>query len=393
MRTRGSNVKRPKMMTRANNAPWPPPGRHRGMAPCIIARVQSALAPLVPLFERERSAGRPVVLAVLLHTLGSTYQRPGTLLLIAEGGEYAGLIAGGCLEGDLAEHARQVRATGEAKIVRYDLRNPDDLVWGLGSGCEGAMNILLLRAGPREQWQPLHAMTAALASREPTAIGIVAQSSDPEVPLGTLLLPGDAQADALSPSARKMRLAPSVCESLEGAKHACAPAWVEAPGCRLLLLPMALPPSVLLLGAGPDAVPVADFGARLHWRITVVDHRPTYALASRFPLAERVVLARPEALSETLEPARFTAAVVMSHHLPTDLEYLRTLSRHAPPYVGLLGPPARRDKLLAELGADSARLSGHLHAPVGLNLGGRSPEAIALSIVAEILAFVHGRVE
>jgi xanthine dehydrogenase accessory factor len=107
-------------------------------------------------------------------------------------------------------------------------------------------------------------------------------------------------------------------------------------------------------------------------------------------LAERVVLARPEELAQALDLSQFSAAVVMSHHLPSDVEYLRTLSATSLPYVGLLGPPARREKLLAELGPESQQLRPRLRAPVGFNLGGRTPESIALAIVAEIQAFLHG---
>jgi xanthine dehydrogenase accessory factor len=82
--------------------------------------------------------------------------------------------------------------------------------------------------------------------------------------------------------------------------------------------------------------------------------------------------------------------VIMSHHLPSDLAYLRTLSATDIPYVGLLGPAVRREKLLADLGADAARLTGRLRSPIGLNIGGRAPESIALSIVAEIHSRLHG---
>jgi xanthine dehydrogenase accessory factor len=82
--------------------------------------------------------------------------------------------------------------------------------------------------------------------------------------------------------------------------------------------------------------------------------------------------------------------VLMSHHLATDLSYLRALATSAVPYVGLLGPAARRDKLLARLGLEARALNGRLHAPIGLPLGGRTPEAVALAIVAEIQAFLGG---
>jgi len=154
-------------------------------------------------------------------------------------------------------------------------------------------------------------------------------------------------------------------------------------------LPLSLPPKLLLLGAGPDAAPVVDFAARLSWRVTLVDHRPAYADATHFPGAERVVHARPEELLSIADPSHFSAAVVMSHHLPSDLEYLRALAATRVPYIGLLGPAVRRERLLADLEGDAEKIRQRLHAPVGLPIGGRSPESIALAIVAEIHAFVH----
>ena len=159
----------------------------------------------------------------------------------------------------------------------------------------------------------------------------------------------------------------------------------------MLVVPLALPARILLLGAGPDAAPVVDFAARLGWRVTLVDHRPAYAVASHFPGAERVLpVPAPERLTETLDLGPFDAVVVMSHHLNSDLAYLRALARAPIPYVGLLGPVARRERLLESLGPEAQDLRPRLHAPVGLSLGGRAPESIALAIVAQIHAFLHG---
>jgi xanthine/CO dehydrogenase XdhC/CoxF family maturation factor len=370
--------------------------------------MDSELGPLLPLFERERAAGRPMALGILAHTVGSTYRKPGAMLLIASNGEYAGLISGGCLEGDLGERARTVIETGRAALVTYDLRNADDLVWGLGLGCEGAMHIVLLRVGPGEEWQPLAHLAAALGTHSPTAIGVVTESRDSAIPAGTLLLPqaaGESESASsadgrylalprsLSAGAQAALLEPRVLASLAAAPRVGTVGSLEGSGAqwKLLLLPLSLPPRLLLLGAGPDAVPLVDLAARLHWRVTLVDHRPAYAVPAHFPSAERVLLARPEEIAQALDLRHFTAAVVMSHHLPSDLEYLRALSASPLAYVGLLGPPARREKLLSELGAAAERLQPRLRAPVGFNLGGRTPESIALAIVAEIHAFVHRR--
>jgi len=329
-----------------------------------------------------------MALGVLVHTLGSTYRKPGALILIASDGQYAGLIAGGCLEGDLREHGRAVIAGGAARTVRYDTRSADDLLWGLGLGCEGAMQIVLLRADSSNGWQPLAHLAAALEAHEPSAIGVIAESSDPSVPLGSVVLPLD---DAgRSPDAPALATA-AVQELLRRVAAQGETAWLERPGWRLFALPLSLPPRILLLGAGPGTLPLVDLATRLDWKVTVVDHRESYAIRGNFPDAERVLLARPETLPAILDLASFRAAVVMSHHLPSDLAYLRVLARSpAIGYVGLLGPAVRRARLLADLGAEAQGLQGRLRAPVGLTLGGRSPESIALAIVAQLHAFLHG---
>ncbi len=350
-------------------------------------RVEATLGPLLPLFERERRAGRALAVGVLVHTRGSTYQKPGALILIAADGDYAGLISGGCLEGDLREHALTVIASGEARSVQYDLSGPDELLWGMGLGCEGAMRILLLRAGPENDWQPLSYLAQALRTHTPAAVGVVCDSARAELPVGSLALPGAASALAgpLGAHAVQAALARAAADRQSVWLHS------EGPAFDLFVLPLNLPPRILLLGAGPDAVPLVDFAARLNWKVTLLDHRAAYADAAHFPAAEQVLRAHPEQLAAAVDLGSFCAAVVMSHHLSSDLAYLRALARAPIPYVGLLGPAARREKLLADLGSDALKLRGRLHAPVGLPLGGRTPESIALAIIAELHAFVHTR--
>jgi xanthine/CO dehydrogenase XdhC/CoxF family maturation factor len=296
-------------------------------------------------------------------------------MLIAANGDYAGLLSGGCLEGDLRERAQSVIETGRAQLVTYDTRGPDDLIWGLGLGCEGAMHILLFRAGPDRDWQPLTHLTRSLVTYTPTAVGIVVESASTELPAGSFTLPEGAS--------------PEVRAALEQAGRSGRAGWISGQGGKLFALPLSLPPRLLLLGGGPDAAPVVDLAGRQSWKVTVVDHRPAYAQPGHFPAAERVILSRPSELLAAADLTHFSAAVVMSHHLPSDLEYLRSLAQTPIPYIGLLGPAQRRERLLSDLGEQAASLRPRLHAPVGLPIGGRTPESIALAIVAEIHAFVH----
>jgi len=350
--------------------------------------MESLIAPLLPLYEREHRAGRAMALAVVVHTSGSTYRKPGALMLIATDGQYAGLLSGGCLESDLHEHALQVIGSGKAKLVTYDTGGSDDLLWGLGVGCEGAMQILLLRAGPENDWQPLALFTGAHRRHERVAAAVVIASAESALPAGSVVLTEGRGGGQPVPLPLQDGIQSLLTKALDSGRPLSLGGITDP--LRVLAVPLALPPRLLLLGGGPDAQPLVDFAGRLAWHVTVHDHRPAYAQAERFPQAEQVLLGRPETLAETVDLARYDAAVVMSHHLPSDLTYLRALSASTIPYVGLLGPAVRREKLLADLGSDAASLKGRLRSPIGLNIGGRAPESIALSIVAEIHSRLHG---
>jgi xanthine/CO dehydrogenase XdhC/CoxF family maturation factor len=317
---------------------------------------------LLPLFERARAAREPLVLATVIRTAGSTYAKAGTHMLIANDGEYAGLLSGGCLEGDLREHAIEVAASGAGRIVSYDLRSTTDQLFGLGAGCEGAMDILLTRVAEDREWQPLAAMAECFRASREQRFAFVIASTVPAYPLGDAFVV--AADDPVAPL---------------------------APGVELFVAVVAPSPNLLLLGGGPDARPVAELAAFLGWRVTVVEHRAAYLVADRFPPATRVIEARAPDLAAKIQFREYSAAIVMGHHVESDLHYLRALAHSRIPYVGLLGPVARREKLLADLGADAVLLAGRLRAPVGLDIGGRTAESIALSMVSEVHAALEGR--
>jgi xanthine dehydrogenase accessory factor len=360
--------------------------------------VQSSISALLPLYERERAASRAAVLAVVTRTEGSTYSKAGGLMLIAADGRYSGLLSGGCLEGDLREHAAGVLQSGAPRAVRYDMRGPDDLLFGLGAGCEGAMDIHLIPVGPETRWSPLDYFAHCAARTECAAAAFVVQSGSADWPVGTVI-ESDGQPRPPKPtgSARATSAAVSVRERIVAAARDAAavrrPAWFEDTGLglRAFIAVLSVPPRLLILGGGPDAGPVVELAGFLGWKITVVDHRAAYAQPERFPRASRVVHAHPEDASETLALSEFDAAVVMSHHLASDLGWLRVLAATPIPYVGLLGPAARRERLITDLGSHFEALRGRLRAPVGLDIGGRAPESIALSIVAEVHAALEGR--
>jgi xanthine/CO dehydrogenase XdhC/CoxF family maturation factor len=338
-------------------------------------------------FNTRRVRAAPLALATVVATEGSTYRKPGARMLIDSEGASCGLLSGGCLEGDLAEHARAVISGGTARLVEYDLRSSDDLIWGLGLGCEGAMRILLQRLSPDDGYAPLNYIAHAQASRQALAFATVVRSNFPAWPAGrTLFADGEAHDLIAHPLAARIR------DVLQG-KETSGLLEVTAGNANVTAFVdvLDLPPRLLILGAGPDAAPVVSASHALGWSVTLFDHRPAYAVGEHFPQAERVVLGSADELSGLLALSNFDAAVVMSHHLIADRAYLRQLAATTLRYIGLLGPAPRRHRLLADLGASAQGLKGRLYGPVGLDIGARTPEAIAVAIVAEIHAVLCGR--
>ena len=326
-------------------------------------------------FARDRAEDEALVLATVVATEGSTYRKPGAMMLVAPDDAFAGLISGGCLEGDLLHHARAVFASGEPARVTYDMSAGDDLVWNLGIGCDGVIHLQLQWLGPGAGREALSLVDAAHAQRRPALLAIT---------LG-------------EDSGRIAAIDPAGCftgdDSLETVLQAAAsdwPAWrsQRSPGAPdIMLIHAEAPVRVLLCGAGPDAVPLARLLSELDWEVIVADHRPAFARADRFPGNCRVLRCRPSELGEQVDLEQVDAAVIMSHHLENDAACLRQIAQARPRYVGVLGPRARRGRL-----QEMADCPGLLvHGPVGLDIGAELPASIAVSIAAEIHAVLNGR--
>ena len=286
---------------------------------------------LLEFFEARSARGEPLVLVTVYDTEGSTYSKTGALMLVDRNGVFRGMLSGGCLEGDLAVRAQQVLDSGNAQTVTYDLGVDDDELWGMGVGCDGLMRMLLTPLDPQDDYAPFDQVADAWR--------------------------GDAALEVAIP-------------------------FPDGNQLQVLVRP---PPRVLVLGAGLDAEPVVRFAAELGWRCSVYDHRPAYIEGGDFSDAAETLCAPAEKLGSRLDLAKFDAAIVMSHHLVSDRRYLRQLAATDIDYIGLLGPAQRRDRLLAELGDDAAAIRDRLRGPAGLDIGGRGPAPIALSIIAEVL--------
>jgi xanthine dehydrogenase accessory factor len=353
---------------------------------------------IIETYRRATSENVHAALATVVRVEGSAYRRPGARMLVMEDGRTTGVVSGGCLEGDVRGRAARVMRTGQPTLVTYDTTTDEDVVWGLGLGCNGIVDVLIEPASERTD-RLVQFLEACSHSRRPAAFATVIRSEGiAEVAVGArvFLFPdGMIETDVGTPesAARKQVLA-DLHEAVRNGVSFVA--QYEADGnFEVFIEAVESPLSLVIFGAGADAVPLVTIAQRLGWHATVVDTHARVRSLERFANADAVILCRPEELSSRVTWVDSTAAVVMTHNYFHDLEVLDMLLNKPIRYVSCLGPKRRTERLLSQLRnareALQTRWHGRLHAPVGIDIGAETSSEIALSIAAEILAVIRGR--
>jgi xanthine dehydrogenase accessory factor len=272
--------------------------------------------------------------ATVVRVAGSAYRRPGAKLLILESGETVGSVSGGCLEADVREVARGVIETGRPVLRHYDASDDEDLIGSLGMGCNGEVDIFIQPATTG----PFASLTESLDRR---------LQGDTPITIATQIADGHVFTEELLP-----------------------------------------PPHLVICGAGADSIPLVAYAADAGFRVTLLDHREGLLDPSLFPRATRRAVAHADDPELVLPPSSRTLAVVKTHSFVHDRDWTRLLLGVGVPYVGVLGPKERTARILRAIcDADHDRVFG----PVGLDIGADGPRQIAISIVAELLAFVSKR--
>jgi xanthine/CO dehydrogenase XdhC/CoxF family maturation factor len=319
-------------------------------------------------------------------------------MLVRKDGSVVGLVSGGCLESDLAEHARRVYATGCAEVVRYDTRDDDDAPWGLGLGCNGLIDVLLEPLPPSRARDVAALIDQALAGDAPSVIATVIRvpGSEPGFPtVGSHALLGGADIRSIGEWGTGSALADAaqhVVEALAAGRRGLVREFGPIEVAFEVVMPAV---RLVICGTGPDAAPVARFASQLGWDVTVVDHRPvTDAHSARFPGARVVECAEALRLAQVVLLTLRSAAVVMSHNFARDRDYVQALLAANVVYLGVLGPRARTERMLAELTTANGTLptiGDRFFAPVGMDIGGEGPDAIALAIISQVSAVANSR--
>jgi xanthine/CO dehydrogenase XdhC/CoxF family maturation factor len=345
----------------------------------------------------RRQPDKTAALATLVQASGSTYRRPGARMLISADGESVGSISGGCLERDVVEKARGVMQNGQSILLAYDTTSEEDIVFGAGMGCKGAVHILVEPVRPGlPAAEMIHFVENIFQRRQSGVAATVFRiQGDVQAQIGDHLMldPEGNVVGQIQDQALKTKMLASARETLSCNRSKTVEFELAAGRAEVFVEVIHAPVPLVIFGAGYDAVPMARLAKELGLHVTVADVRPAYARPDRFPEADEVVVARPEDLGRLGLNTR-TAAVIMSHNYLTDRAFLKALLPLKLRYLGLMGPAARARKMLQELReegleTDEAMLR-QIHNPVGLDIGAENPEQIALAILAEIQAVISG---
>lgn len=347
---------------------------------------------LLDAYRQLKLKNENCVLATIIETFGSTYQKAGARMLINKAGDMTGLLGGGCFERDLVEHAQSVFENGNAKTVFYDMRSSDNVIWGLSLGCNGAVKVLLQLLQADDGFSPLDIIAEAAEANVSGVLVTLFESSHSDFPSGqSIFIPASTAGHQPLLSSAHFPFKTSALQAILQKKPRIESHVISGQTITAFYDPLQPPFQLLIIGAGIDAVPLVESAKALGWRVTLVDHRPGFVKEGRFPLADCLLPLLPEHVNENLKLDQFNALVLMTHNIEYDERYLKAIVNCSIPFIGLLGPMQRKERLLQSLGSHSAQIKERVFGPVGLDIGAETPEEIALSIMAGIYVELNGR--
>jgi xanthine dehydrogenase accessory factor len=356
-----------------------------------LSETVEVLAAVADLEER----GRPMALATIVSVTGSTYRRPGARLLVPDEGDAIGNLSGGCLEGQVTEIGRDVMNSGESRLEFYDLTADDEVVWGWGLGCNGAIEVFIEPAANAAATAAI--LREALEEERALAMVTVLSSSFPGVDQGARIVvyPNGEISGSLGDDGLTKNAADQASRALADGTTDTVEVGTQSGEAKVFVEVLRPPLRLVVCGAGHDAIPLVRAASQLGWRVDVVDDRASFLDAQRFPGAGSFIECEPGEVATRADIDGRSYVVVMSHNYLRDRDYLRALLPSEAAYVGMLGPHARLQRLLGDLATDGFTPTNEqlerTYGPAGLDLGGEGPEEIAAAIVAEILAVSAGR--
>lgn len=346
-------------------------------------------------FREAHQQGRQTALATVVHVEGSSYRRPGARMLVEDNGHLTGAISGGCLEGDALRKALLAISQHQNKLVTYNTLDEDDVQFGVQLGCNGIVHILFEPIDPQQTNNPIALLGRSVAQRKNSVIcTLFSLKNFTGTQPGTCFFYNGEETLSNIPDKDLESIIKSEAEEVLSNKISRVQQYNEKDLTAFVEL-LELPVSLVIIGAGNDAIPLVEMATILGWKTIIADGRTTHANKQRFPGANTILVGKPAEVIQQIEPDERTVFVLMTHNYNYDLEVLGILLSKKCRYIGTLGPKKRLERMLSELREQGRPISPQqvsmIYGPTGLDIGAETSDEIALSILAEIKAVLMQR--
>ncbi len=351
---------------------------------------------IIAAFKEAQTHGRQTALATVVHVEGSSYRSSGARMLVEDNGKMTGAISGGCLEGDALKKALLAINQQQNKFVTYDTLHEDDVEFGVQLGCNGIVHILFEPIDAAQSNNPIALLEKCFSKRADAVLVTLFSLNNyyGNQPGTCAFFDGNhfnsvIESKTLEDKIRTDAMIVLATKSSQLKQYD----EFELTGFIELIEP---PVSLIISGAGNDALPLVEMATILGWQITVVDGRSTHASVKRFPKVHKIIVGKPAEVTRQLSIDERSVVVLMTHNYNYDYEMLKLLLQQQPcRYIGSLGPKKKLERMMVELKEQGITIPEEqlsmIYGPTGLDIGAEAPEEIALSIIAEIRAVLAER--
>lgn len=326
---------------------------------------------------------KKAALATVVRVRGSSYRSPGARMLITEDGKWVGSISGGCLEGDALRKARKVMTDQIATTVTYDTTEESNQNLGIGLGCNGVIDVLIEPINSSSQTNPVKLFSEFINTDKPLSVATIFSEKGVAE---KLIISEDGHVSSKFSNDSLNQIVKVDLEKTFKTHRSEVKKYDDDVEVFLELIQPTL--SVIIFGGGFDARPVSQLAKSLGWDVNVTDECVAHIAPIFFPTADKLSLCDRKFIDRDFKITPYTACVLMSHNYEYDRDVLKKLIQSPAPYIGILGPQKRFDKMRDEFAEEGILLKSEIlnriHSPIGLDIGAEAPDEIAVSIIAEI---------
>jgi xanthine/CO dehydrogenase XdhC/CoxF family maturation factor len=342
---------------------------------------------IIDAFRKTDLEARKIALATVVRVRGSSYRSPGARMLVFDDGKWVGSISGGCLEGDALRKARKVMQEQSPLTVTYDTSEDSNQNLGIGLGCNGVIDVMIEPVKTATPHDPIQLFQNIISSREPVALATVFSNTKYQSEKCLINNRGERLVTFQEERINDLVI-PDLLKVFQTKKSEAVQYSIDGEVVEVFLELIQPSITLMIFGAGFDARPVSNLAKSIGWDVSVTDECVAHIAPLFFPTADKLSLCQRDFIDRDFDITPFTACVLMSHNYEYDRDVLKKLLKSPTPYIGILGPRKRFDKMLKEFASEGIELSSEdmhrIHSPIGLDIGAEAPDEIAVAIIAEI---------